>query len=254
MTPGEQSRLQVLSSLLAEHMTLDQAAALMGVSPRHTRRILEAYRGNGAALARGLRGRKPPDAIPEPVRSRMVHLAATIYQGANHSSIGAARRTRGHRHRQDHPAAHPGRRRSEQSKTKTPAQAPGTPPAHAPGGNADTAGRQSSPLAGRGRAAVRAALRRGRRHRRRGGRSLLRSGDSLSYFRLLQGLIRRRSIPLALHTDRHPVFKHRSEYQPAGTAIQSGRALDELGMQLMFALSPQAKGRVERRLERSRTG
>ena len=70
--------------------------------------------------------------------------------------------------------------------------------------------------------------------------------DSLSYFRLLQGLIRRRSIPLALHTDRHPVFKHRSEYQPAGTATQSGRALDELGMQLIFALSPQAKGRVER--------
>ena len=67
MTPREQSRLQVLSSLLAEHMTLDQAAALMGVSPRHARRILEAYRGNGAApLARGLRGRKPPNAIPEP--------------------------------------------------------------------------------------------------------------------------------------------------------------------------------------------
>ncbi len=70
--------------------------------------------------------------------------------------------------------------------------------------------------------------------------------DSLGYFRLLQGLIRRRSIPLALHTDRHPVFKHHSEYQPAGTATQSGRALDELGMQLIFALSPQAKGRVER--------
>ena len=88
LTPREQSRLQVLSSLLAEHMTLDQAAALMGVSPRHARRILEAYRGNGAApLARGLRGRKPPNAIPEPVRSRVVHLAATICQGANHTHL-----------------------------------------------------------------------------------------------------------------------------------------------------------------------
>ena len=70
--------------------------------------------------------------------------------------------------------------------------------------------------------------------------------DSRSYFLLLQGLIRRRGIPLALYTDRHPVFKHRSEYQPAGTATQFGRAMDELGMQLIFALSPQAKGRVER--------
>ena len=62
----------------------------------------------------------------------------------------------------------------------------------------------------------------------------------------MQGLIRRRGIPLALYTDRHPVFKHRSEYQPAGTATQFGRAMEELGIQLIFALSPQAKGQVER--------
>ena len=43
----EQTRLQVLNSLLAEQMTLDQAAELMGVSPRHTRRILAAYREKG---------------------------------------------------------------------------------------------------------------------------------------------------------------------------------------------------------------
>ena len=62
--------------------------------------------------------------------------------------------------------------------------------------------------------------------------------DSLSYFRLMQGLIRRRGIPLALYTDRHPVFKHPSEYQPAGTATLFGRAMEELGVQLIFALSP----------------
>ena len=70
--------------------------------------------------------------------------------------------------------------------------------------------------------------------------------DSLSYFRLLEGLIQRRGVPLALYTDRHPVFKHRSEYQPSGTSTQFGRAMEELGIQLIFALSPQAKGRVER--------
>ena len=31
--------------------------------------------------------------------------------------------------------------------------------------------------------------------------------DTSSYFLLMQGLLRRRGIPLALHTDRHPVFK-----------------------------------------------
>ena len=49
LTQKEQARLQVLNSLLAEHMTLDQAATLMGVSARHTRRILAAYRREGAA-------------------------------------------------------------------------------------------------------------------------------------------------------------------------------------------------------------
>ena len=62
MTPREQTRLQVLNSLLAEHMTLEQAAKLMGLSPRHTRRILADYRENGAALslAHGLRGQRRP--------------------------------------------------------------------------------------------------------------------------------------------------------------------------------------------------
>ena len=30
--------------------------------------------------------------------------------------------------------------------------------------------------------------------------------DSLSYFRLMQNLMRRRGLPVALYTDRHPVF------------------------------------------------
>ena len=247
LTPREQSRLQVLSSLLAEHMTLDQAAALMGVSPRHARPILEAYRGNGASpLARGLRGRRPPNAIPEPVRSRVVHLAATICQGANHSHLSELPgeregidigRTTLRRILADAGLNSPRRRR---------------PPKH-------RVRRQRMPREGM---LIRLD---GSHHRWLGeagpqfpllfavddatgveGAPFCDQEDSRSYFRLLQGLIRRRSIPLALHTDRHPVFKHRSEYQPAGTAIQSGRALDELGMQLIFALSPQAKGRVER--------
>ena len=41
--------------------------------------------------------------------------------------------------------------------------------------------------------------------------------DSLSYFRLLQGLVQRQSIPVGLYTNRLPIFKHRSEYQPTGT-------------------------------------
>ena len=88
MTPKEQTRLQVLNSLLAEHMTLEQAATLMGVSERHTRRILAAYREEGAvALAHGHRGRRVPNATPEGIEADAVHLARTKYESANHTHL-----------------------------------------------------------------------------------------------------------------------------------------------------------------------
>ena len=56
MTHKEQARIQVLNSLIADHMTTEQAATLMGVSTRHTRPILAAYRRDGAAaIAHGNR-------------------------------------------------------------------------------------------------------------------------------------------------------------------------------------------------------
>ena len=88
MNPKEQTRLQVLNSLMAEHMTLDQAAMLMGVSTRPTRRILAAYRERGAAsVAHGHRGRRAPNATPEAVAYDVVHLARTRYSGANHTHL-----------------------------------------------------------------------------------------------------------------------------------------------------------------------
>ena len=88
MTPKEQTRLQVLNSFLTEHIALDQAAELMGVSPRHTRRILSAHQERGAAaLAHGHRGRRPANTTPDAVLADVVHLARTRYEGANHSHL-----------------------------------------------------------------------------------------------------------------------------------------------------------------------
>ena len=84
----EQTRLQVLNSLLAEQITLDQAAELMGVSSRHARRMLTVYRDRGAAsLAHGHRGRRPVNATPEAVIADVVRLVSTRYEGANHTHL-----------------------------------------------------------------------------------------------------------------------------------------------------------------------
>ncbi len=88
MTQKEQARLQVLNSLLTEHVTLDQAATLMGVTTRHTRRILAAYQEKGAAaVAHGHRGRRPANATPDAVVAGVVRLARTRYAGANHTHL-----------------------------------------------------------------------------------------------------------------------------------------------------------------------
>ena len=70
--------------------------------------------------------------------------------------------------------------------------------------------------------------------------------DARSYFLLVQGMMQRCGIPVALYTDPHGVFRHIAASGQVGTSTQFSRAMDELGIQMIFALSPQAKGRVER--------
>ena len=60
----------------------------MGVSARHTMRILAAYGEEGAAaLAHGNRGRRPANATPETMMAEALHLARTRYTGVNHAHL-----------------------------------------------------------------------------------------------------------------------------------------------------------------------
>jgi transposase len=72
-------------------------------------------------------------------------------------------------------------------------------------------------------------------------------GTTEAHMDLLSRWLRKHGRPLALYTDRHGIF----EAQAKGEALhdgatQFGRALGELGIGLIKARSPQAKGRVER--------
>ena len=66
------------------------------------------------------------------------------------------------------------------------------------------------------------------------------------YFLLMKGLIQRYGVPIALYTDRHSVFKNVPGAGHAGAPTQFSCAMDEFGIRMVFALPPQAKGRVER--------
>jgi transposase len=68
-----------------------------------------------------------------------------------------------------------------------------------------------------------------------------------AHFDLLGQWLRRCGRPVALYTDRDSIFEYHSKGRgdPNGLT-QFGRALEELGIELILARSPQAKGRVER--------
>ncbi len=77
--------------------------------------------------------------------------------------------------------------------------------------------------------------------------------DAQSYLICLKQLLMDKGIPLAIYMDRHGIFKRNDnhwtvEEELAGERIptQVGQALKSLGIEPIFALSPQAKGRVER--------
>ena len=76
--------------------------------------------------------------------------------------------------------------------------------------------------------------------------------DTTGYFLVLQQICLSKGLPQALYADRHTIFQSPSqptvEQELTGELprTQFGRLVDELGIQLIAARSPQAKGRVER--------
>ena len=57
---------------------------MLGLSLRHARRILAAYRKEGAAaLAYGNRGSKPHNALDDGLKRRVLELAQSTYAGCN---------------------------------------------------------------------------------------------------------------------------------------------------------------------------
>jgi len=74
--------------------------------------------------------------------------------------------------------------------------------------------------------------------------------DTRGYLSLLQGIIERQGVPMAVYTDGHAVFQPRHSPSDSvaqkGPSTQWGRALTELGVTQIWAHSPEAKGRVER--------
>ena len=248
LTQKEQPRLQVLNSILAEHMTTEKAAELLGVSTRHTRRIVAAYKEDGAAaLAHGNRGRRPHNATSEMEEADVLYLSRTRYEGANHTHLSELLREREgidigrstlRRILVSAGVSSPRRRRPPKHRVRRQRMAREGMLIQIDGSYHRWLGERCPQFtlllaADDATGSVVHAL-------------FCQQEDTRGYFMLLDGLIQHRGIPLALYTDRHAVFRHTPGSGGVGTPTQFSRAMDELGIQLIFALSSQVKGRVER--------
>ena len=254
MSTKEQRRMQVLNGVEAGRLTALGAAELLGLSTRQTKRLLAAYRQEGAAgLAHGNRGRVSPQQLPAAVSAEILQLARTVYADYNDQhfceelterhgievSRSTVRRLRraaglGSPRKRRSPRYH--RRRERYAQAGMLLQIDGSP---------------HDWLEGRGpRLTLIATIDDATNEI---PFALFREQeDAAGYYLLVQHIFQTHGRPLALYADRHMIFQSPKqatiEDQLAGKLprTQFGRLLDELGIRLVAARSPQAKGRVER--------
>src|SRR5450759_242465 len=255
LSTPEQRRLAILTDVDAGRLGPVQAAELLGISVRQLRRIRAEFRERGVeALVHGNRGRAPANTIACVGAPRVVELATTTYAGFNqhhftemlaeHEGLVLSRSTV-RRILTDAGVPAPRRRRAPRHRQRRD-RYPGE------GMLLQVDGRRHDWLEGRGPylslvGAIDDAT------------GLVPSAcfreqeDAQGYFTVMRQVVQRHGIPHALYSDQHSIFMIGKatptlEEQLSGQRrpTQFGRLLDELGVRLILARSPQAKGRVER--------
>jgi len=256
---AEQRRVTVLNHLESGALVNAQAGELLGLSKRQLQRLRKAYREEGVAgLVHGNRGRAAYNAVDAAVAARVVELARDKYTGFNHqhltemlaenhgiklsrptvrrillaAGILSPRRRRPPKHR---------RRRDRYPREGMLLQLDASrhdwlegrgPYLSLVGCIDDATGKVPS-----------ACFRE--------------QEDAQGYFIVMRETVSKFGIPLAAYADRHSIFFQGKEVHLRRLSLeeqlaaqrdptQFGRLLNELGVELIHALSPQAKGRIER--------
>ncbi len=256
LTQQEQARLQTMNLVLEGRMGAGEAAYVLGLSERHTWRILASYRIAGAtALAHGNRGCRPTNATSEETRQHVIMLASTRYAGFNHTHLTellaerdgvTLARSTVRRLLMDAGIPSPRHRRPPRHRCRRERMPQEGMLVQVDGSHhrwLEERGPWLTLLLAVDDATGKVPYALFREHE-----------DTEGYFHLMTGIIQQCGIPLAIYSDRHTVFRRA---RPAGETMEAsiandrkptqfGRAMRELGVTQVFAHSPEAKGRVER--------
>ena len=252
---NDERRIEVLIRIEAGLLAVADAAGLLGVGERQARRLLAAYRAEGPrGVVHGNRGRPPAHALSQELRETIRGLASGRYAGVNHSHLAELLAEREGLEvprstisdilrevglRSPRPQKRRSRHRSRRERYPQ------------EGMLLQIDASLHDWLEGRGPYLTLLAVIDDATGKVVGAR-FNESEDSRGYLSLLRDVCRKVGVPQALYSDRHSVFwptKGESlQEQLAGkrSPTQFGRAMAELGTQLIAAHSPQAKGRIER--------
>jgi transposase len=257
LTMKEEKRLEVIQRVFRGELTVVEAGVVLGVSERQCYRIKARVTKRGAkGVVHGNQGRRCKRKIKEKEVKQVVELAKGKYRGFNDrhlteklaeqekleisreavrqilrgAGIASPRKRRANKHRS---------RRERRAAEGMMLQVDGSPPLRLVG---RTRGGPSLCLIGAIDDATGKVV----------GALFVQAESTWGYFGLFSEVFNKHGLPQSVYADRHSIFwtdreatiEEQLKNQRPTTEV--GRGLQELGVTLIPAGSPQAKGRIER--------
>lgn len=254
LTMKDEKRLDVIQRVYRSELTVGQAAVVLGLSERQCYRVKARVSKVGAkGVVHGNRGRPCKRKLKEKTAQRVLELARGKYQGFNdhhlteklkeQESIELSRE-QVRRILRAEGIASPKKRRGLKHRSRRERRA-------AEGMMLQVDGSPHDWLQGRGpRLCLMGAI--DDATSKVMGAFFVAAESSWGYFKLFSEVFKAHGVSQSIYTDRHSVFW--TDRQPTveeqllnkKPTTEVGRGLEELGVTLILANSPQAKGRIER--------
>jgi transposase len=254
LTMQEAERYKVISEVEGGYLKVGEAAEILSLSERQVYRIKARVRREGAGgVIHKSKGKKAPLWLTEKIKDKIDHLYKTKYRGFNltHMTefLNMEERIRVSRESVRQILLEKG---SYTKQRRYPKHRQWREPCLREGQMVQFDTSDHDWLEGRGPKLYLIGGVDDATSKVAGAKFVLTDGvkQNMGVFR---EIVRKRGIPLSVYVDRGSNFKttrHQSmEYQLKGEypSTQFARALGELGIRMIYAYSPQAKGRIERK-------
>jgi transposase len=255
MTKKELVRVHVIKSLIEDKMTSRDAAEVLNLSERQIKRLKAGVKKEGEVFViHKNRGRKPKHTIPGEIREEIVSLVRNKYKGVNYthlaellreeegiaisqSSVSRILKAKGIKSRKKHRPPKPHRTRERKPQEGLLLQMDASPYEWLPGIGCSLHGAIDD---ARGNIT---------------GLYFCKNECLNGYLEVKRQTILEYGLPVSVYVDRHTIFKAPSNARltiddelegKAFAYTQFSRAMQELSVGIIYACSPQAKGRIER--------